>query len=263
MKPPPAASSGPPMPSSRRMPWPHSVMSATRSRRISSKVRTFDIDGERQGDRQVVPQPGAEDPAARRPAPPASSSAAAARPRIVVGWTRPEIVIASLPARLARRHAAATSVGRAQARRRRRRRCRVAPGRRRRRSRPARRAGRRGRTPRRGRGPPSPGSRRSRRGTRATVGSARPRRSPGRHARSPRPRRRSCPCASSAVEGRVWRGAQAGYVPAGPGGRSRQIDRVRPGAATNMMAKATMTTSRASGMRVTMTMFFAPVVSAP
>ena len=46
-------------------------------------------------------------------------------------------------------------------------------------------------------------------------------------------------------------------------GLSRQIDRVRPGAATNVIAKVTMTTSRASGMPVTMTMFFAPVVSAP
>ena len=47
------------------------------------------------------------------------------------------------------------------------------------------------------------------------------------------------------------------------GDLSRQIARVKSGAATNMMAKAAMTVSSASGMPVPMTMFCAPVVSAP
>ena len=51
-------------------------------------------------------------------------------------------------------------------------------------------------------------------------------------------------------------------VSLGFGALSRQIDRVRSGAAINMMAKATTTMSRASGMPVTMTMLLAPVVSA-
>ena len=168
---------GPPTPSSRRMPWPQ-------QRGVGDPLQADLVEGQhvrergqRQRDRQVVPEPGTQDPLARRRVTPASSSAAAAAPRIVRGWTSPEIVIASLPARFARRHAAATSVG-VPIPRRRRRRCPGARARRRRRSRPARRAGRRGRTPRRGRGLPWPRCRRSRRGTRATAGSALPRRSP-------------------------------------------------------------------------------------
>ena len=45
------------------------------------------------------------------------------------------------------------------------------------------------------------------------------------------------------------------------GALRRQIDRVSSGAATNMIAKATMTLSSASGTPVTMTMLFAPVSS--
>ena len=66
MKPSPAASTGPPIPSSRRMPWPHSDRVGDRSRRISSKVEDVRDRGQRQRDRQVVPEPGAEDPLAGR-----------------------------------------------------------------------------------------------------------------------------------------------------------------------------------------------------
>ena len=44
MNPAPAASIGPPIPSSCRIPWPHNVVSAMRSSRISSKASTFDME---------------------------------------------------------------------------------------------------------------------------------------------------------------------------------------------------------------------------
>ena len=170
MKPPPAASIGPPIPSSRRMPWPHNVVSATRSSRISSKVRTFEMRGERQGDRQVVPEARAQDPSSGR-ACAASSSAAASRaqdrPRVDEPGDRDGVLAGPVGPQ-----ARVGDLGRrADARSRRRRRCPGAPGPRRRPSRPAPRAARRARTPRRGRGRPWPASTRSRPGTPATAGS--------------------------------------------------------------------------------------------
>jgi len=79
--------------------------------------------------------------------------------------------------------------------------------------------------------------------------------------RLPAPTGQDPPLGLRQVESPRPTGVLAG-VSLGFGALSRQIDRVRSGAAINMMAKATTTMSRASGMPVTMTMLLAPVVSA-
>ncbi len=127
------------MPSSRRIPWPHRVVSAIRSSPISSNVSDVRERRERHGDRQVVPEPG---PRIRCPAARALGvqlgRRASPEDRLRMDETGDRDGVLARPVGAQARCRRPRRASRCP--RRTRRRCRAAPARRRRPSRPARRA---------------------------------------------------------------------------------------------------------------------------